>query len=80
MKTTADLAEFPDRLAELVRQVQLGNEVVFTDGQQPVARLVASTVAPAKGTDFRVESIAGHRVLTPNISQSELADEIFDGR
>jgi len=29
------------------------------------------------GAALHVHSLRGHRVLTPNISQSELADEVF---
>jgi antitoxin (DNA-binding transcriptional repressor) of toxin-antitoxin stability system len=76
--TTAEVIEFTGKLAELVRRVQSGNEVVLTQGHKPVAKLVAASgneIVP--GTTFQIHSLKGHRVLTPVISQSELADEMF---
>ena len=79
MTKTAEVNEFSGRLAELVKQVQAGNEVVLTQGNKPVARIVPATeegnVSLAK---IEIRSLKGHRVLTPVISQSELADEMFD--
>jgi antitoxin (DNA-binding transcriptional repressor) of toxin-antitoxin stability system len=68
------------QLADLVKQVQAGNEVLLTLGDKPVARLVPATAAEsaAPGSSLRVRSLAGHRVLTPSISQSQLADDLFD--
>ncbi len=67
-------------LAELVKQVEAGNEVLLTQGDKPVARLIPERVAAEAGNNppFRVRSITGHRVVTPVISQEELADELFD--
>ena len=66
------------QLAELVKQVQAGNEVLLTQGNKPVAKLVPAldqnAVPPAV---LKVRSFKGHRVLTPVISQSELAAELF---
>jgi len=31
----------------------------------------------ASGSTLKIQSLKGHRVLTPKISQSELADEMF---
>ena len=42
MKMTAEVEEFGGRLAELVKQVQAGNEVVLTNGNKPVAKLVSA--------------------------------------
>jgi len=81
MKTIAEVSEFPGRLAELVKQVQSGNEVVFTQGHKPVAKLVAASENEiASGTTLQIRSLQGHLVLTPVISQSELAEEIFGPR
>jgi len=69
------------QLAELLKQVQAGNEVVLTKDDKPVAKLVAA--APTQqppGSSLRIRSLKGHRVLTPVISQSELADEMFGQR
>jgi antitoxin (DNA-binding transcriptional repressor) of toxin-antitoxin stability system len=65
-------------LAELVKQVQEGNEVLLTQGNKPVARLVSARGADVKnGTPLRVRSLKGHQVLAPLISQEELSDEMF---
>jgi antitoxin (DNA-binding transcriptional repressor) of toxin-antitoxin stability system len=40
--TTAEIDESAGRLAELIDQVKAGNEVILTEGQRPVARLVAA--------------------------------------
>jgi prevent-host-death family protein len=79
MTTTAEVNEFTGRLAELVKQVQAGNEVLLTQERKPVARIVsASARETVSGTPLQIHSLKGHRVLTPVISQSELADEIFE--
>lgn len=81
MTKTAEVKEFTGRLAELVKQVQSGHEVVLTEEHKPVAKIIPT---PAKeiplGTSFKIESLKGHKVLTPNISQSEIADEMFGNR
>lgn len=67
-----------EQLAELVKQVEAGNEVLLTQGNKPVARLVsavAETAAPI--STLHIRSFKGHRVLTPVISQAELAEEMF---
>lgn len=66
------------QLADLIKQVQAGNEVLLTQGNKPVAKLVSALreTAPPHAA-LRVRSFKGHRVLTPVISQAELADEIF---
>jgi antitoxin (DNA-binding transcriptional repressor) of toxin-antitoxin stability system len=69
----------PGQLAELVKQVQAGHDVVLLQGDQPVARLVpAVPVSTAMAPTFRIRSLKGHRVLTPTISQGDLANELFD--
>ena len=68
-------------LVELVKQVQAGNEVLLTQSNKPVAKLVSAsekTVSPAAPFPFR--SLKGHRVLTPIISQGKLAEEMFGRR
>ncbi len=79
MTKTAEVDEFSGRLAELVKQVQAGNEVVLTQGSKPVAKIVPATEEKkASGATIEIRSLKGHRVLTPVISQSELADELFE--
>ena len=76
MTMTAEIGA--GQLAELVKQVQAGNEVLLTQGNKPVARLVpAAENANAPRTVFQVRSFKGHRVLTPAISQSEIAEDMF---
>ena len=78
MTTTAEVNEFTGKLAELVKHVQAGNEVLLTQGRKPVAKIVsASEKEIASGTTLKINSLKGHRVLTPVISQSEPAKEMF---
>lgn len=78
MTTTAEVNEFTGRLAELVKQVQAGNEVLLTQERKPVAKIVSTSEKEIiSGTTLQIQSLKGHRVLTPVISQSELADEMF---
>ena len=67
------------QLADLIKQVQAGDEVLLTQGNQPVARLVSALKenAPPRAA-LRVRSLKGHKVLTPVISPAELAGEMFD--
>ena len=76
MTITAEIGA--GELADLIKQVQAGDEVLLTQGNKPVAKLVSAleaTVAPR--TALRIRSLKGHRVLTPIISQTELAEEMF---
>jgi prevent-host-death family protein len=78
MTTKAEVREFGSRLAELIKQVQAGNEVLLTQDHKPVAKIVSTSeqeIAP--GTPLQIRSLKGHKVLTPVISQSELAEEMF---
>jgi prevent-host-death family protein len=78
MTTTAEVNEFTGKLAELVKQVQAGNEVLLTQGRKPVAKIVSTSEKEiASGTTLQIHSLKGHRVLTPAIAQSELAEEMF---
>ncbi len=78
MITTAEVNEFTGKLAELVKQVQAGNEVLLTEGRKPVAKIVStSEKETASGSTLQIQSLKGHRVLTPVISQAELAEELF---
>ena len=78
MTTTAEINEFTGRLAELVKQVQDGNEVLLTQGHKPVAKIVSTAEKEiTSGANLRIHSLKGHRVVSPVISQSDLADELF---
>jgi prevent-host-death family protein len=79
MTITAEIGT--GQLADLVKQVQAGHEVVLTQGDKPVAKLVPpleETVSPR--TPLQIRSFRGHRVLTPIISQADLAEEMFKPR
>lgn len=66
------------QLAELVKQVQAGNEVLLTQSNKPVAKLVpASEKTTSPGAPLQIRSLKGHRVLTPIISQGDLAEDLF---
>lgn len=69
----------PGQLEDLVKQVQAGHDVVLMQGDQAVARLVPAVPAStAKAPTFRIRSLKGHRVLTPMISQGDLANDLFE--
>jgi prevent-host-death family protein len=77
MTMTAEIGA--GQLADLVKQVQAGNEVLLTQGNKPVAKLVpAAEKDAAPHAALQIRSLNGHRVLTPVISQPELAEEMFD--
>jgi len=77
MTVTAEIVA--GQLAELVKQVQAGNDVLLLQGNKPIAKLVpASNDNAVPGTALRIRSLKGHKVLTPVFSQAELADEMFD--
>jgi len=66
------------QLAELVNEVQAGNEVLLTQGNKPVARLVpANSSDPELPVPLRTRTLTGHRVLIPVASQEELAEDMF---
>ena len=66
------------QLADLIKQVRAGDEVLLTQGNKPVAKIVsASENGISSGVALNIRSIKGHQVLTPIISQQELAEEIF---
>ena len=46
--TSITLADAQDKLSELVHGLAPGDEVVITENDRPVARIVAQTAEPAK--------------------------------
>jgi prevent-host-death family protein len=67
------------QLRELLEEVKAGNEVLLTQNHKPVARLIpAPSTSTKDGSALRVRSLKGHRVLARNISQGDLAEEMFD--
>lgn len=75
MTMTAEVAA--GQLADLVKHVQAGNEVLLTQESKPVARLVPAVEKGAPNAALEIRSLQGHRVLTPVIRQEELAEEMF---
>jgi prevent-host-death family protein len=75
MTMTAEIRA--EQLAELVKQVQAGNEVLLTQASKPVAKIVAAGHLQTVATGLKIDSLKGHRVLTPVISLADLADEMF---
>jgi len=77
MTKTAEVNEFTGSLAELVKQVQAGNEIVLTQGHKPVAKIVSTAAQESKpGAKLKIRSFKGHRVLTPEISSAEVMEEM----
>jgi len=67
-----------EQLAELIKQVQAGNEVVLTQDRKPVAKIVAASMASVHERGWlKIKSLKGHKVLTPNFTHAEIADEMF---
>ena len=64
MTTTAEVNEFTGRLAELVKQVQAGNEVLLTQERKPVAKIVSTSEKEiVSGIPLKIHPLKGHRVL-----------------
>jgi antitoxin (DNA-binding transcriptional repressor) of toxin-antitoxin stability system len=62
------------QVADLIKHVQAGDEVLLTQGDKPMAKIVpASEKEISSSTTLNIRSIKGHRVLTPVISQEDLA-------
>ncbi len=79
MTKTAEAGELAAHLMEFLDDVKAGHEVLVTRGQQPVARLVSMRPEPPSRprSILDLPSFKGHRVLTPVITQAELAEEMF---
>lgn len=76
MIVTSEIGAKP--LSDLIKQVQAGDEVLLTQGNKPVAKIVSATEKETSPSGpLRLRSFKGHRVLTPVISRSEIADEMF---
>jgi antitoxin (DNA-binding transcriptional repressor) of toxin-antitoxin stability system len=77
MTMTAEIAT--GQLEELVEQVKAGNEVLLTQDDKLVAKLIP---VPEDGSTFRcrltLRAFTGHRVITPLIRQEEIADDLFN--
>ena len=79
MTMTAEVSTLSEQITELIKQVQSGHEVLLTQDNQPIAKLVPATgMGSAVSQSLHFRSLKGHRVLTPAISQTELAEEMFE--
>ena len=68
-------------LAELLKQIQAGNEIVVTQDQKPVAKLISTALEKDKTKPvWKLHGIKGHRVLKPDFTHAEIADEMFGPR
>ena len=78
MTMTAEVNEFGGRLSEFVKLVEGGDEVLITRESKLIAKLVpAAEAQAAQRAPLEIRSLPGHRVLTPVISQTEIAEEMF---
>jgi prevent-host-death family protein len=78
MTTTAEVKDVVGQLAELVERVRTGDVVLLTQENKLVAKLVpASEQERPQAPRLNLSSLKGHRVLTPAISQAEIAEEMF---
>lgn len=59
MAQQVTLEEAARRLPELVREARGGQEIVFTEGQQPVAKLVPVGVAAPTSSEIASLAMAG---------------------
>jgi prevent-host-death family protein len=68
----------PGQLANLLKQVRAGNEVVLTQDNKPVAKLISAAAGKRVGKKpWKLHSLKGHKVLIPNFTHAEIADEMF---
>ena len=81
MTKTAEAGELAAHLSEFLDEVKAGHEVLVTRGNKPVAKLVSASEKKISARNFfKVRSFKGHKVLTPVISQAEIAEEMFAPR
>lgn len=72
--TTVDVRELPTRLAEVLSLASAGNEVVVTDNQIPVARLVPLTADKA-----RILGLHAGAITTTKDFDAPLPDDFWVG-
>ncbi len=80
MTTTAEVGEFSGRLADLLKQVAAGNEVLLTQGNKPVARLVPpiSQAESRQGSVRKLAPLSGKWIGEAVIRSGDLAEEMFE--
>jgi antitoxin (DNA-binding transcriptional repressor) of toxin-antitoxin stability system len=80
MTTTADFAKLAGALPEVVSQVLAGKEVVLTEADKPIARIVPILNGGSRPLPLlKIQSFSRPQVLTPNLTGSEIAEDMFDG-
>jgi prevent-host-death family protein len=78
MTTTAEVKDVAGQLAELLERVRAGHVVLLMQENKPVAKLVAASEDEQQRAEpLKLRSLKGHQVLTPVISQAEIAEEMF---
>lgn len=78
MIKTAEVHEVAAHFTDWLRQVAEGHEVIITERSHPLARLVAAESSPRKhSSPLDVPPLRGAKVLTPNISSAEIAEEMW---
>jgi antitoxin (DNA-binding transcriptional repressor) of toxin-antitoxin stability system len=66
-------------LRDLVKHIQEGDEMLLTEGDKPVAKIVSAAVKetqPERGLRLPA-GFSGHRPLYTVVTQAELAEEMF---
>lgn len=84
MTKTADVKEVAAHFSDFLREVALGHELVVTENDQPVARLIAAASGRESdreqgdlGQWVRNNRRSGRPVVSNPVKQTELADELF---
>ena len=76
MTVTADVRT--SDLQQLVKQVQAGHEILLTEDNKTVAKIVSTpNQEVAQKRKYDIPGLSGHKVLTPIITQAEIANEMF---
>jgi prevent-host-death family protein len=89
MIKTADVQDVAARFTDWLKEVAAGHEVVVTENSRPVARVVAPAEVrplaspasqPITTSVLGLPVFHGRKVLTPQITAAEIAEEMFDRR
>ena len=76
--TNADLEEVAGHLPDFIKRVKAGDHILLFEGNQPVARLIPVAASMCRSSQpLNIRPFQGHAVLTPNITHSEIAEEMF---
>ncbi|MBX3747158.1 MAG: type II toxin-antitoxin system prevent-host-death family antitoxin [Verrucomicrobiae bacterium] len=90
MTKTADVKDVAANFTHWLKEVAAGHEVVVTENDRPVARVLAAAEEarslpqpagqPTTPAPLGLPVFHGHKVLTPHITSAEIAEEMFDRR